>query len=122
MTVLFDASGAFHEIRASNESALRGTSFGINQPIGNRNVLFEFRWNTRFGRYSVTMSDSKGDFFQFFPEVGTEEMLRNFDPGNADAPDLFIGVASIEPSQPVITPRNIGVTHSLFAVSGRIVR
>lgn len=119
---LFNMTGALHPLVIRGTDPTKGTSFGIGQRIGGRMVEFTFRWNTKYGRYSVTMIDRNGEFYQFFPQVGTEEVLRNFDPTNLDARDALIGVATSKPSKKLITPRNLGRTHGLYVATGRIVR
>ncbi len=122
MTSLFNMTGAFHPIVIGSADPRKGTSFGVGQRIGSRMVEFNFRWNTKYGRYSLTLGDPDGEFLQLFPRVGTEKVIRNFDPNNLDARDALIGVATKDPSRKHITPTTLGTVHGIFVMTGRVVR
>jgi hypothetical protein len=103
----------------SNELAQARTSFGIDTTIDGTAFSFNFRWNTKYKYYKVTIDRGDRIVLQFFPKPYEVKIKEGFNPLSSN-PDAYLFIGTTSNKQRALTPDNFGKTHDLIIATGEL--
>lgn len=105
----------------NREHALSGTEFAVQTAVGNKQIQFNFEWNSKFQHYTVDVLDSASQrLLRFYPEPNEFHLVPNFDPDSFRAPDARIGIVEHGEEEVDVTPETIGKRHNPYIMQGVI--
>lgn len=111
------------EVRPPKQVVAQGTDFGLQARIHNHEYGFAFSWNGTFGYYSLDVFRDGIHLQKLYPQPDEHnDPIRNFDPDSTLAPDAIVVLADVSLEESQATPDNLGVTHTVLVLLGRVRR